>query len=186
MAVHTTCQECGATFTVRPSVVQRRRYCSVACTNEAFQKRTIPPEQRQAIAQALRGIKRSAETRRRVSESKRGTPGRKGSANPMWGKRGAAAANWRGGRRLQAGGYVLVWRPDHPDNMGGYVLEHRLVMEQKLGRRLLPTEIVHHINKRRDDNGPENLLLFGSHGEHCRHEWSEGAYASRLHGGDIG
>jgi hypothetical protein len=39
------------------------------------------------------------------------------------------------------------------------IFEHRVVMEEYLGRPLLPTESVHHINMNKQDNRLENLYL---------------------------
>lgn len=77
---------------------------------------------------------------------------------------------WNGGTITQKG-YVFLRRPDHPcATKGGYVAEHRLVMEEVLGRYLLPTEVVHHDNKIVTDNRPCNLRLFASNADHLRHE----------------
>ena len=42
------------------------------------------------------------------------------------------------------------------------IFEHRQVMEEQLGRKLIPGETVHHKNGVRDDNRPENLELWVS------------------------
>lgn len=79
--------------------------------------------------------------------------------------------SWRGGRTTDADGYILVKTPGHPHaNAAGYVREHRLVMEQMLGRFLLRSEVVHHMNGDPQDNRPENLELFESNAAHLAHE----------------
>jgi len=67
-------------------------------------------------------------------------------------------------------GYVRIYEPDHPRAMsGGWVFEHRHVMEQALGRHLERAEHVHHANGEKDDNRLENLVVL-SHSDHSRHE----------------
>jgi len=58
-------------------------------------------------------------------------------------------------------GYIMARVPGHPRaGRGMYVFEHILVMEEMLGRYLLPGESVHHRNGVRDDNRPENPELW--------------------------
>jgi len=84
---------------------------------------------------------------------------------------GEKHGRWNGGRKKDKDGYVMIWKPDHPHrNSGKYVYEHRLVMEKKLDRYLLPEEEIHHRNHIKDDNRDENLRLFESKSEHRKFE----------------
>lgn len=68
-----------------------------------------------------------------------------------------------GDRRLNEHGYacVFVGSQHHLANSRGWALEHRLVMERKLGRPLRITEIVHHVDGNRTNNSEENLVACG-------------------------
>lgn len=68
----------------------------------------------------------------------------------------------RGSRVKDAKGYIFVYLPEHPMATGPYVLEHRLIMSEYLGRNLLDTENVHHKNGQKDDNRIENLELWST------------------------
>jgi hypothetical protein len=85
----------------------------------------------------------------------------KGSGNPAW----------CGGCRIDRDGYVLIYSPDHPHvRKNGTVLEHRFVMEEKLGRSLVEGELVHYKNGVKTDNNPENLEVFNTNADHLRSE----------------
>jgi len=104
--------------------------------------------------------------------------GLKGVDNPMFGKRKELSVNWKGGRKVRQDGYVLIVAPDdHPHPADSfrasglkYILEHRYVMEQHIGRYLSPAEVVHHIDGNPRNNNIENLRLYASQAEHIRQE----------------
>lgn len=90
-------------------------------------------------------------------------------------RKGAAHHAWVGGKHQHTDGYIKVWLPAdhhfasmvqrHGKSAGGYVLEHRLVMAEQLGRPLEDHETVHHIDGDRKNNHLTNLQLRqGRHG----------------------
>lgn len=122
------CEICGKVL-----LTSQKRFCSKACYGQWLHEH---PEGR--------------------SWFKPGTPAwNKGKGY----KAGSEHWNWKGGRRKHQAGYIEVQAPDHPRaNGSGYVLEHRLVVEEHLGRYLTEDEVVHHINGKKDDNRIDNLL----------------------------
>lgn len=89
---------------------------------------------------------------------------------------GAASPSWKGGRVLASNGYILikVGVGHHLADVRGYAYEHRIVAEKKLGRRLEPGEIVHHVDTIKTNNAPSNLEVIvdiASHrAEHRAHD----------------
>ncbi len=131
------------------------------------------------------GKKRSIEDRQKISESRKGKC--VGTENPFYGKTHTEETlrkisekkkgswtkeknpRWNNGRRTYNGYYSLL-RPNHPyADHAGYVYEHRLVMEEAIGRYLKPEEQVHHINGIKIDNRIENLMLFDNASEHTKY-----------------
>lgn len=70
--------------------------------------------------------------------------------------------------RYDKNGYIKVYCSAHPKaDMSGYVLEHRLAMEQYLGRYLTDDEIVHHVDGNKNNNDISNLQVM-TRAEHMR------------------
>lgn len=85
------------------------------------------------------GVKRSEETKEKLSIAK---------------------SNGIGKKTINSKGYIRVYFPDHPKaDKRGYILEHDLIMECAIGRWLKPDEVVHHKNEIKTDNRLKNLEL---------------------------
>jgi hypothetical protein len=75
----------------------------------------------------------------------------------------------------------MVHMPEHhAANSKGYVPEHRLVMEQMLGRPLSSEEIVHHIDRNQGNNLPDNLQIM-TQSEHAAMHHAEASAARWAH-----
>lgn len=72
---------------------------------------------------------------------------------------GAMNGRWKGGQMQDGHGRIYIYCPGHPypSYNRTHVYRYRLVMENHLGRYLLPTEIVHHKNGIVNDDRLENL-----------------------------
>lgn len=63
-------------------------------------------------------------------------------------------------KKLEPNGYISIKTEE------GWILEHRYIVEQYLGIKLLKTQSIHHINGIKSDNRITNLMLFNTQKEH--------------------
>lgn len=162
-----TCQQCGNAFHSRKRGDRIVRFCSHSCYSvskkgkEAWNK---GKPAKWAIGNSF---------------AKGHAPWNKGKKT--WTKE--LNPRWKGGIYRTKNAYVFILSPSHPRaNKRGYVGEHILVAESSLGRRLLKNEIVHHINEIKNDNRPENLLVFNNAAEHKRYHANQ---RNRLSNGQL-
>ena len=65
-----------------------------------------------------------------------------------------------GHRVIDTSGYIRIKVPNHPHaSSSGYVLEHRVIMENQQKRLLTKKESVHHKNFNKSDNQIDNLCI---------------------------
>ena len=148
------CKNCGKKFSILPGQYRQRKakFCGQACYH-AYRKgisrgRYASGKQEKLCEHCQRAYTARGDRQRFCNR-----------ACLYASLRGSTSPSWKGGRIVTVEGYVWAYAPDHPNASGGYVREHRLVMEKILGRLLIKGETVHHISGDKQDNRPENLQL---------------------------
>lgn len=150
-----TCRTCGVVF--HPDRHSKGEFCSRKCWGVSITK----PEPEKIVREKVQIFKTCPACNSEfVTRWDRQICCSRSCARSI-GQNAGDNPRWKGGRTTHKAGYIKAMAKGHPaadDN--GYVMEHRLVMEAKLGRLLEPWERVHHRNGERDDNRPENLELW--------------------------
>lgn len=170
------CSICGSSFYRIPAKIKRNKqcFCSKKCFDESRVKRVI-----------VRCQSCGNEIERVPSQTKgKYTACSRVCLAKLWagvnhsgffkkGNKREKCINFKDGTQ-ESNGYIMVLDPSHPyANKRGYVYQHRLVMEKRIGRILFPEEVVHHIDHNKKNNKPENLFLFENTGAHTTYHLLE-------------
>lgn len=147
------CERCGTEFWVVKSNRDRRRFCSKACHDIA---QTKTPVVKDCATCGTRIVLKPSQAVCRGGERvycSRNCMGLGRTKRPLDRLHNGKPA------RLDDDGYVWVWEPGNPASRRykGWMAEHRLVAEQQIGRPLVSTDEVHHVNRIKHDNRPVNL-----------------------------
>lgn len=137
------CILCGTPMYRRPWILAKGegKYCSRACRNRAHP----------------------------LKDGSNFPPAKFGAENPAW---KGGVTYWRKHGNYKPIKYVRCPVEFLPmARKDGYIMEHRLIMAQIMGRCLSRIEVVHHVNHDPQDNRPENLELFPNNGAHKKEEW---------------
>lgn len=159
------CEVCLKIYYNSRAIKRNSKYCSKKCfqlsmvgrkqTEKSNKKRSI--SLKLAYKEGRAKVVITDEIKKKMSISRKGQF--LGNKHPMW----------KGGITKHSAGYIMRYCFGHPRSYKNRVYEHILVMEKKIGRYLKPKEVVHHINKIRDDNREENLMLFDNNSNHLKY-----------------
>lgn len=145
--------ECGCGMAVNP----KRNHNTNMPTRFVQGHHNRLPENRASASVRMRSPEGQARQRKLADSPAR----KKRAAEAMSKLRGPNAPGWKGGKPwVDRHGYVMVYDGERR------IPQHRLVMEGMIGRKLLPGEVVHHVNENPADNRPENLWLFPNKPSH--------------------
>lgn len=151
--IRVKCPECGTAFLVYPRTLKRTK--NPTCSRECNGK-----------ARGREWAKHGAKGRAAWTEASRVTYNEKmsGPKNPAW-KGGVTYIQKKG--NYAAIKYVRAPEWARPmARKDGYIMEHRLLMAQRIGRLMTRTEVVHHLDHDPTNNDPTNLELWPSNGSH--------------------
>ena len=170
------CETCGVQFTARRAEYQSvPRYCSNACKFEG--KRGNGPGRSVNMDYICKICGKHVTGYRGPKYLNRVEPQFCSRQCLGVSQRNENNPNYKKGRRRIKGGYIGIFKPDHPcATDDGLVPEHRLVMEAHIGRLLTETERVHHKDENRSNNVIDNLELCDSQSEHMKLHRTGGRY----------
>lgn len=167
------CSVCNKDFSNYPSIMRDRKTCSKECSKKYRSIFLVGPnsanwqggsiEKSCEICDKKFFIIKSLDNKRRTCSKECFNEYRKIHYS------GKNSHKYIRGSYINTRGYKVILMPTHPYcPKTGYMSEHRLVMENHLGRLLTKNEVIHHINGVKTDNRIENLKLYKNHSTHLR------------------
>lgn len=154
------CLECSKAFMAQ-RLSARKKFCSVPCRLKNLHRTNAKP--RATLICAYCREKFTVERGPHIEKVQRHCSRKCGNVSAGKQRNSILNGHWKGGVSKSTQGYLIV---THGNNANRLV--HRVVMEQKLGRKLRSSEIVHHINHDKTDNRTKNLAIT-NRSEHATH-----------------
>lgn len=151
------CAWCGKEYEIFPSRVKSKNFCSRACLADFSSKQKNPERYAE-----LKNYDNMSKNMQRINEQ----------LNPT-------RMNFSTRAKLHMAHRDSGSGKSYAKSFG--VHTHRIVAERLLGRKLMPGEVVHHIDGNRRNNAPDNLMVFSSQSQHAK--W-HAEHSVREKGGD--